>query len=216
MNAPLRRLVLVLAVWGLAATAAGSAHLLLHMPPPAVPLLIGGLLAAFTTAAFRPGWPSEAVRSVGTRSILMLHVGRFVGFYFIWLHTQGRLPLEFAQRAGWGDVIAAAGALILLFWPSGAGFRRALVLWNWIGLIDLVVAVGTAGWLNVTRPGSMIELSGLPLTLVPLWIVPILMTSHLVLFQRVWLTVAASKCPSHTATRQNTTELTTFPPARSQ
>jgi hypothetical protein len=112
-------------------------------------------------------------------------VGRFVGFYFLWLHAQGRLPAEFAHRAGWGDIIAAAGALILLFWPEGPGFRRALWIWNIVGLADLFVAVGTAGWLNLTRPGSMIEVAGLPLTLVPLWAVPILMTSHFVIFRRI-------------------------------
>jgi hypothetical protein len=95
------------------------------------------------------------------------------------------LPAEFAHRAGWGDVIAAAGALILLFWPEGPGFRRALWIWNIVGLADLFVAVGTAGWLNLTRPGSMIEVAGLPLTLVPLWAVPILITSHWVVFRRL-------------------------------
>ncbi len=65
--------------------------------------------------------------------------------------------------------------------PEGVGFRRALFGWNILGALDLLVAVGTAGWLNVVRPGSMIELSLLPLTLVPLWIVPVLLSTHLVM-----------------------------------
>jgi hypothetical protein len=88
-------------------------------------------------------------------------------------------PAEFAHRAGWGDIAAAGGALVLLFWPEGAGFRRALLGWNIFGAADLLLAFGTAGWMNLTRPGAMIEMSGLPLTLVPLWLVPVLLSSHI-------------------------------------
>jgi hypothetical protein len=184
MNSSPRLLLLVLAVWGLAAVVVGAVHLLVYLPPWTMPLLIGSLTAALTAAAVGRGWLAQAVRAIGTRAILRLHLLRFIGFYFIWLHVQGRLPQEFAERAGWGDVIAAVGVLILLVLPSGAGFDRALAVWNWVGLMDLVLAVGTAGWLNLTRPGSMNELAALPLALVPLWIVPILLTSHLVLFRR--------------------------------
>jgi hypothetical protein len=177
--------LILLAAWGLAAGAAGRVHLLFHLPPYVVPVLIASLTVGFTLAVSRVGWISETVRKISIRQLLAVHVGRFIGFYFVWLYAQGRLPAEFAHRAGWGDVMAAAGALILLFWPEGTGFKRALWLWNAIGLADLLVAVGTAGWLNLTRPGSMIELAGLPLSLVPLWGVPIYMTSHFVIFRRL-------------------------------
>jgi hypothetical protein len=181
----LPRFLILLAVWGLAAVAAGSVHLLFHLPPYAVPVLIASLTIGLTVAVSRAGWINETVRKISIRQLLAVHVGRFIGLYFVWLYAQGRLPAEFAHRAGWGDVIAAAGALVLLFWPEGSGFRRALWLWNIVGLADLLVAVGTAGWLNLTRPGSMIEVAGLPLSLVPLWGVPIYMTSHFVIFRRL-------------------------------
>jgi hypothetical protein len=181
----LSRFLILLAVWGLAATAAGAMHLLHHLPPGAVSVLVASLAIGLTVAVSRVGWISEIVREIGVRRILAAHLVRFLGFYFLWLHVQGRLPAEFAHRAGWGDVIAAAGALLLLFWPEGPGFRRALWVWNVIGLADLFIAVGTGAWLNRTRPGSMVELAGLPLTLVPLWFVPMLMTSHFVIFRRL-------------------------------
>jgi fatty acid desaturase len=74
--------------------------------------------------------------------------------------------------------------LVLLFWPEGKGFGRAVFWWNIIGAADLLLAVGTGGWLNLTRPGSIIELAGLPLTLVPLWLVPVLLSSHLYLLRQ--------------------------------
>lgn len=180
-----RRLIWIIALWGLAAAAAGAVHLLARLPAPLVPLLIAGLVVGLNLILWRTEWLTPAVQSLGLRALLCCHLFRFVGFYFIWLQTQGRLPAEFAERAGWGDVVAAAGALGLLFWPPGPVFRRALGIWNWLGMIDLFVAVGTATWLNLTRPGAMGEIGNFPLVLVPLWAVPLLMTSHLVLMRGV-------------------------------
>lgn len=184
MKSPRSRLLLLLALWGLAATLAGAGHLFLHLPPVAVQLLIAGLTIAFSFAVARVGWLAAAVAGLRVRTILAVHLIRFVGFYFLWLQAQGRMPAEFAERAGWGDIAAAAAAAGLLLWPEGTGFRRALFWWNIFGVADLFVAVGTAGWLNVTRPGSMVELTGLPLTLIPLWAVPVLLASHLYLVRR--------------------------------
>jgi hypothetical protein len=179
MKTPAQKLLLLLVVWGIAATVAGSFHLLSHLPVAGGPLLIGGLTAGFSLALARVGWLKAAAAALTIRTMLTLHLGRFIGLYFLWLQAQGRLPVEFAQRAGGGDILAAAGALGLLFWPEGAGFRRALGWWNLFGAADLLLAVGTAGWLNLTRPGSMVEITQLPLTLVPLWAVPVLLSSHI-------------------------------------
>jgi hypothetical protein len=177
------RLIWIIALWGLAATAAGILHLLARLPAACVPLLLASLVAGLNLCLWRTAWLRPAAQSLGVRAILCFHLLRFVGFYFIWLQTQGRLPVEFAERAGWGDVAAAAGALVLLFWAPGFGFRRALGIWNWFGMIDLLVVVGTATWLNLSRPGSMREIAAFPLALVPLWAVPLLMTSHFVLMR---------------------------------
>ena len=183
MNTSMLRLLVLLLVWGSAAALAGSWHLLAQLPAPVVPLIIAGLMGGFSLALARVAWMQEAVGALGVRTIVAAHLIRFVGVYFLWLQTQGRLPAEFAQRAGWGDIVAAVGALALLFWPEGNGFVRAFFWWNLFGAADLLLAVGTGGWLNLTRPGSMIELSGLPLTLVPLWLVPVLLNSHIYLLR---------------------------------
>jgi len=184
MKTSCARLAALLLVWGLAASFAGAYHLLAHLPPRMAPLLIAGLSISFSISLVAVGWLREAMASLSVRVILAVHLVRFAGFYFLWLNSEGRLPLEFAQRAGWGDIVAASGALALLFWPEGSRFRSVLFWWNIIGATDLLLAVGTAGWLNATRPGSMIEISQLPLTLVPLWAVPVLLSSHIYLIRR--------------------------------
>jgi hypothetical protein len=186
MKPPLFSFLLLLVIWGLAVTAVGAMHLLSHLPPFVIPVIVGGITVALTSATARIPWINEAVRQISLRGLVSAHLVRFIGIYFLWLHGQGRLPAEFAHNAGWGDIIAAAGALGLLFWPEGAaGFRRMLVVWNVIGLADLFLAVGTGAWCSFTRPGSMSELRILPMVLVPLWFVPMAMTGHFVIFRRL-------------------------------
>jgi hypothetical protein len=183
MKSPVRRLVLLLLAWGFVAALAGSFHLLAHLPPAVVPVFVASMSIGLSIAAMRVPWMQEAIASVGLRGIVAVHVMRFVGASFLWLEVQGRLPAEFAQRAGWGDIAAAFGAVVLLLWREGTGFRRAVLAWNVFAMADLFVAVGTAGFLNVTRPGSMAEIATFPLALVPLWIVPVLMASHVIIFR---------------------------------
>lgn len=171
----------ILIPWALAVSVAAGLHWLVRLPPALVPAMAAVLAVVFGIGVRRTPALKAAVARIGIRSIVAFHGIRFVGIYFLWLGARGRLPIEFAERAGWGDVAAAAGALALLAFRDGPGFRRALLAWNLLGMADLAVAVGTAAWLNLARPGSMIELAQFPLALVPLWIVPLLILSHLYL-----------------------------------
>jgi hypothetical protein len=173
-----------LALWAAVVGAVGARGLFGTLPPLAAPVVIGGLTAGFSVALLRARWLETVGAQIGVRAVLSAHLVRFVGVYFLWLHAQGRLPVEFAQRAGGGDIVAATGALALLFMPEGPVFRRGLFWWNVIGAADLVVAVGTAGWLNFNHPGSMIEITRLPLILIPLWAVPVLFASHVYLLRQ--------------------------------
>jgi hypothetical protein len=173
--------IALIIAWGLAAAAAGAFHALSLVPPLAGPLAIAFATVAFTVGVLKVPFLRGGMGALGLRRILAVHVGRFIGYYFIFLAARGRLPVEFAQRAGWGDVAAAVGALVLLLLAPGRLFRPLFVAWNWIGIADLLVAVGTAGWLGSTRPGSMAELAALPLALIPLWLVPMLIASHVFL-----------------------------------
>ncbi len=179
------RLLLLFALWGVVSLVVAASGVLARLPTPAFPLIVVVSTVALTLGLTRNAKLREAVGQFGVKSLLVPHLFRFVGIYFLWLHAQGRLPVEFAHRAGWGDIVAATGALILLFVPVGTIFRRAALAWSVVGFADLLVAVGTAVWLNRTRPGSMAELQQLPLGLLPIFLVPSLLSLHLVIARRL-------------------------------
>src|SRR5439155_26455603 len=84
----------------------------------------------------------------------------------------------------------ATAALALVLVAAGeprSPLGRALThAWNAFGLLDLVVAVGTAT--AVTLRGSVPGITpvlSLPLVLVPTFFVPILVAEHVVIFRRL-------------------------------
>src|SRR5439155_714035 len=90
--------------------------------------------------------------------------------------------------AAWVDIATALLALVLVAAgePRTALGRGLTHAWNAFGLLDLVVAVGTATVVTIrgTTPGIAAVLS-LPLVVVPTFFVPILLANHVVIFRRL-------------------------------
>ncbi|NKB68394.1 MAG: hypothetical protein GKR89_15130 [Candidatus Latescibacteria bacterium] len=176
-----RPIYLAALTWFILALVAGGTGLIDALPPLAVPLVLWTLVA--TLLLLLNFWPllRQWADGLDVRALVGLHVLRFVGFYFLYLHAQGRLPYAFAVPGGWGDIAVASLALPLLFFPG----RRALWVWNIFGLVDILFVVATAGRLVLADPNSMHELTVLPLSLLPTFLVPLIIVSHLVLFWRL-------------------------------
>ncbi len=92
---------------------------------------------------------------------------RFAGLGFIALYAYGVLPGVFAWPAGLGDIAIA------------------FVIWNLLGILDLVVAVGTGAYGSMSATGAAGEITTrpmaeLPLVLIPAYFVPIFVMLHVV------------------------------------
>jgi hypothetical protein len=169
-----------LAVWLLVAIWIGATHLLAAVPPPVIQAILIGLTAILLCLY----WKSHLldwVQDLDIRILILFHVTRFVGFYFLYLYAQGRLPYAFAVPGGWGDIAVAVLALAVASYPA----PRIIFAWNVIGLIDILMVVATAVRLNMQNPGSMSALTELPLSLLPTFLVPLIIFLHVVIFSRV-------------------------------
>lgn len=126
------------------------------------------------------------VLGVGVRALVALHLTRFVGFYFLALYRQGLLPRNFAVPAGWGDIVVAVLALVALvvFNPSTGRGRLAYVIWNVLGLLDILMVLGNGARMMRADPLLQAGFTSLPLILLPLFLVPLIIVSHAMIF--VW------------------------------
>jgi hypothetical protein len=151
-----------------------------------VPVIV--FLGAFwTSPRFR-----EFVLAADLRLITGIQAWRAAGFGFLALYAHGVLPGIFAWPAGLGDIAIGVTApwivLALIRQPSFAA-SKTFVVWNLLGLLDLVVAVGTGALGSGLATGIAGEITTrpmaqLPLVLIPAYLVPTFIMLHLAaLFQ---------------------------------
>jgi hypothetical protein len=172
--------------WLIAAILAGNYRLLQRLPMPAIQGVLFGLSAILLLLYFRLGALRAWINGLDLRSLVLLHATRFVGFYFLLLYHRGELPYEFAVPGGWGDILVATLALLVVFWPMGAvRRRRALTIWNVIGFVDIMMVVITAGRIGLVAPWRMLALTVLPLSLLPTFLVPLIIATHVIIHLRL-------------------------------
>jgi hypothetical protein len=185
-------LVLAIGATGALGPAGGGA--------PALGLTVVLPIAALVGAYF--ALPS--IRDVMTRTslpaLIAVHAIRLLGYTFIGLYAEGRLPAPFAPSAGWGDMFIGATALPLAWavMRFGARVRPLVLLWNALGVADLVVAL-TLGPLSAPGPLQVFvgppdssPMTTLPWLIIPGFLVPILFFIHVVIFYRLARTEASA------------------------
>jgi hypothetical protein len=122
----------------------------------------------------------EFALSLNPRILTSAQSWRIVGFTFVLLEARGVLPGIFALPAGYGDMAVGATASFVAWKLANPGHRNSFVLWQVLGIADLVMAVSlgtTAGLLSPHGP-AMVAMTVLPLSLVPTFLVPLFVIFH--------------------------------------
>jgi hypothetical protein len=159
-------------------------------PPgkPPLPMLIG--FTAPVIMFFAGFWWSrpfrEFVLAIDLRLATAIQAWRFVGLGFLDLYAYGVLPGIFAWPAGLGDIaigVSAPWILVALIREADFAAGKTFMVWNVLGVLDLVVALGTGALGAVLASGVAGEvttgpMAWLPLVLVPAYLVPIFMMLH--------------------------------------
>jgi hypothetical protein len=98
------------------------------------------LLACWKIAPIR-----EWALNVNLRWLVLFHATRvFAGAYFLVLCQRGNLPCAFAEPAGWGDIVIAVLALAAVGAMRTKFAKMLLLIWNTLGLIDIIFVVSSA------------------------------------------------------------------------
>ncbi|MGH6630620.1 MAG: hypothetical protein ACREB3_12880, partial [Burkholderiales bacterium] len=157
-----------------------------RLPMPAVQGVLFALTALLLVLYFKAAGLRAWIDALEPRSLVLLHVTRFVGIYFLILYQRGELPYAFAVPGGWGDIGVASLALLLCFLPlQPAARHHALAIWNALGFADIMMVVVTAGRLGLQGEPLMRNLTVLPLSLLPTFLVPLIIATHIILYLRL-------------------------------
>ena len=178
-----KSVVLILGAWICIAAGAGVAGWLERANAPVVAGIVWTLTALALLACWKVPTLQRWAMKVELRWLVLLHLTRFVGFYFFLLCSRGELPFAFAAPAGWGDIIVGTLAVLLLALSNARNWGM-LIVWNTIGLTDILFVVMTALRLGLEDWQSMHALREFPLSLLPTFLVPLIIVSHVLIFFR--------------------------------
>jgi hypothetical protein len=178
---------LILAAWatttGVLASSGSYQPPDLRSPPP-----LGIQLVIALTILAGCLWRSPTLRGLlgNEQNLIRLNVWRLAGAIFLALMLAGQLPALWAIPAGVGDVLIGAAALPVAARLDAPGGRRRAIVFNLLGVLDLVVAIGLGITVNPgpaqlfhTTPGAEL-LTRFPLALVPGFLVPLAFMVHFV------------------------------------
>lgn len=160
------------------------------VPPIAyalVPLAIG-YIAYLSSRSVR-----AVIREIPLHWMIGFQLYRALGFVFLIEWSMGALPAVFALPAGIGDMAIGITApfVAVLVARATPNARRVALLWNVLGIVDLVVAVTTG---VLSSPGALHLLAldapnravaMFPLVLVPTIAVPLSILLHLISLHRL-------------------------------
>jgi len=180
----------VLFAWfGLVVTL-GSAGLLARTPGS--PPWIIGLAATMPVVLFLLAYRGSSslqnlVLSANLRVVAGVQAWRMGGFLFIGLYAHSLLPGLFAWPAGLGDMaVALAAPWMVARLASDRAFAGSsgFVLWNYLGILDLAVALVMGTLSSGFFPGlvtvTTAPMAQMPLVLIPAYFVPLFIILHIV------------------------------------
>jgi hypothetical protein len=194
-----------LAGWFSLVLAAGATGVLARPIGPGIPGVGVAVLipiAVLTLLVLGTARGRELVRRAPLPALVGVHSVRVLGLSFVLLYAAKRLPAPFAPVAGWGDVAVGLLAIplaLLLARGRGEIPKGLILLWNALGLVDLVTAVALGatsapGPLQIFHgPPSSAIMSTLPWVLIPCFLVPSLAFLHLCTFYRLRTMRAAER-----------------------
>lgn len=167
--------------------------------PPLILLLSGLVALSLFALAYRtlPAFRAY-VLSLDMRLLILIHGWRTLGLGFVMLYMVNQLPMLFTFLAGFGDAIAAVGAILLgyLLFTSRSGVSKKLISrWNTFGLVDFVIAVSvsvltqTNGLLASNTGVDSDLMTAFPFVIIPAFLVQVFTLTHIIIYlqlKNVW------------------------------
>ena len=148
---------IVLAIWFVIVFLLGAIGAFVRPPgAPPFPILLGATfpLVVFIAAYLGSGAFRALILGADLRLLTAIQAWRAGGLGFLALYAHGLLPGLFAWPAGLGDIaigVTAPWVVLALIRRPAFAAGRLFVVWNLLGILDLVVAVSTGAlefWLH--------------------------------------------------------------------
>jgi hypothetical protein len=180
---------IALSVWLLLVISLGLAGAFVGPPgTPPLPIAIGvaaPLMLFFALLRLSQSF-LKFVLSLDLKVIAGMQAWRWAGLGFLSLYAHYVLPAVFALPAGLGDMaigVTAPWIILRLVRQPRFAASGTFIRWNFLGILDLLIAVSigaVSAFLATGAPGeiSTAPMATLPLLLIPAFLVPLFLMLH--------------------------------------
>ncbi len=181
----------LLGIWLAVALIVSATGVLFDPPRPLLPAMIWIppviFLAAFAGFIGLRQW----IMRLDPRWPIGFHLVRApIGVIFLLMEAAGRLPAEFAIKAGIGDILVGVAAVLAMVCVPLRSLTtvRVVLAWNSLGLADILMVIVVAQRILFfgEDTAALVELTRFPMLLVPAFIVPLVLITHFVVFAQLW------------------------------
>lgn len=175
----------IVVAWFIAAVAAAANHVFantLGRIGISVAIAAGAPILLFALWYAADSGFREFTHSLNPGTLTLLHSWRVLGLTFVVLEMYNFLPAIFALPAGLGDIAVGLTALFVGLKLANPAGRNAFILWQCLGMVDLLTAVGLGTTAPLINPAGipMTPVTLLPLSLIPTFFVPLLFIFHVI------------------------------------
>lgn len=175
----------LLGVWFVFSLVGSALHLYTNGPKqPPLPLGVAALmpLALFLAWFMLSTEFRKFALSLSPSILTFVQSWRIAGFTFLALSAYGILPGLFALPAGWGDIAIGATAPLVALGLATPGHRKSFILWQILGIADLVTAVSIGTLVSVLNPHAITAgaMTVLPMSMIPTFAVPLFLILHII------------------------------------
>jgi hypothetical protein len=177
-----KRVTLVIVFWGMASFLLGYYGFFNLIPRPLFGATVVAILTCLILSYQFNNRLNRFCNSIPLKAIALFHVWRiFAGWIF--LSYSGELSETFINNAAYGDIISGFfGLTVFVFGHTKLNYY----LFNIIGLLDFIIAVGTGISLTIIGADGMAPIIQLPLIMIPLFGVPLSGFTHFISLNRLF------------------------------
>jgi hypothetical protein len=170
-----------LIAWGVLSFLAGYTHFFAAFPKPIFGFTVVGIMLVLISLYFLNDPFKSYADQIPLSAIALFHSWRiFAGWLF--LAHAGVLSQTFINNAAYGDIIAGfLGLSVFVFGHT----KRNYLIFNVLGMLDFVIAVGTGLTLTILGDAEMGKIIELPLIMIPLFGVPLSGITHIISLNRL-------------------------------
>jgi len=161
------------------------------LPPRIIIITVIPLFLFYIFYIPRKDWFTIVLNNIRLEQLIFIHVFRFVGVFFFFVHYYGALPKLFANVGGIGDILSATLVFpVIYIIKRKMKWAKTLVwIWNIIGLADIVSVLIIAIYLTQQAiqngESGVLEFGAFPFSWIPAFAPATIIFLHILVFRKL-------------------------------